>query len=185
MFDLLSRRWWVFGIRGAVAIVFGILTLVWPAITVVVLVMVYGFYAIVDGITHIAAAVGPAGRETRGFMIVGGAISIVAGIIAFSWPGITALALLVVIAIWAIFSGLVEIVAVARLRRGLPGNWTYFVGGGLSVLFGIVLLAWPERGAIALAWFIGLCAIIIGVVLVAISLRLRGARSASGLHGYT
>lgn len=185
MFDLLSRRWWVFAIRGIVAIAFGVLTLVWPAITVLVLVMIYGFYAIVDGVAHLAAAVGPAGRETRGFMIIGGSISVIAGIIAFVWPGITTLVLLTIIAIWAIISGVVEIVAVARLRRGLPGNWSYFAGGGISVILGVLLLAWPGAGAIALAWLIGLFAIMIGVVLLTISLRLRGARSGPGLHSYT
>jgi uncharacterized membrane protein HdeD (DUF308 family) len=185
MFDLLSRRWWVFAIRGAVAIVFGVLTLVWPSITVLVLVMVYGFFAIVDGITHLAAAVGPAGRDARAFMVTGGVISLVAGIIAFAWPHITTLVLLAIIAIWAIVSGVVQIVAVSRLRRGLPGNWTYFASGGLSILFGVLLLVWPGAGAIALAWLIGLFAILIGVVLVAISLRLRGSRPGSaGVHRY-
>jgi uncharacterized membrane protein HdeD (DUF308 family) len=96
-----------------------------------------------------------------------------AGIIAFVWPDITALALLWLIAFWAILTGILEIVAAIRLRRVLNNEWLLAVAGVLSIIFGLILVIWPGSGAVGLVWLIGIYAIVFGVALVALALRLR------------
>jgi uncharacterized membrane protein HdeD (DUF308 family) len=148
-------------VRGVAAVVFGLLALVWPGLTLGVLVLAFGAYALVDGVTAVAAAIAGgadvAGR--RGWVAVEGVIGIVAGIGALVWPGITGAVLLTVIAVWLIAAG------IARTVIGLGAGAR--IAGVVATLFGIVLLAWPAGGALALAWLIGVAAIGFGVSLLA------------------
>ena len=118
------------------------------------------------------------GRElaggSRGWLILEGLLGIAAGIVAIVWPDITALALLWVIAAWAVVTGVLEIVAAIRLRRVLDNEWLLIVAGALSVVFGLILIIWPGSGAIGLVWLIGVYAIAFGIVLLGLALRLRG-----------
>jgi uncharacterized membrane protein HdeD (DUF308 family) len=175
MIEALARNWWVVALRGAAALVFGILALVWPGITVLVLVALFGAYALVDGIFALGTAIFGRGATggSRAWLVVEGVAGIIAGILTFAWPGVTALVLLWLIALWAVVTGVLEIVAAIRLRRELRGEWMLILSGVISVLFGILLMVWPAAGALAVTVLIGLYAIVFGVVLLALSFRLR------------
>src|SRR5918911_1894682 len=114
--DELARHWWVVGLRGLAAILFGILAFAWPGMTLAVLVLLFAAYALVDGVLGLVAAF-RGGAQHRVAMAIEGVVSILAGIAAFVWPGLTALVLLFIIAFWAIVTGVLEIVAAIRLRR--------------------------------------------------------------------
>jgi uncharacterized membrane protein HdeD (DUF308 family) len=183
MLEYLTRHWWSVALRGVLAVAFGVVAWIWPHITLHALVLLYGFYALVDGLLALAALLvgGSLVRERRGWLIVEGVAGIAAGVIAFLWPGITALVLLYLIAAWAIATGVLEIAVAIWLRRELRGEWLLALGGVVSVLFGVFLIARPGEGAIAVVWLIGLFAIVFGVALIGLGLRLR--RAGRGLPG--
>ncbi|MEV7008046.1 HdeD family acid-resistance protein [Streptosporangium sp. NPDC051022] len=174
----LSRTWWVYLVRGVCALLFGLLAIFWPAITVLALVVVFGAYAIVDGVFALFGAGRGAGAGSRGWMIFYGVVSVLTGVVVFIWPGITALVLLLFIAAWFVVTGVLEIVAGIRLRRTVVNEWMFIVGGVLSLLFGILLFLWPAAGALAVVWLIGIMAILYGIALVVLSFRVKalGAR---------
>jgi uncharacterized membrane protein HdeD (DUF308 family) len=185
MLETLSRNWWVVALRGAAAVVFGVLALVWPDVTVAVLVLLFGAYALVDGILALGTAIfgGASASGRRPWLVLEGIAGVVAGIGTFVWPGITALVLLFFIAGWALVTGVLEIVAAVRLRRELHGEWMLALSGVLSVLFGIALIVRPDVGAVAVAWLIGAYAVIFGVVLLAFAVTLRRLVRRGGLAG--
>ncbi|MFI6919867.1 HdeD family acid-resistance protein [Nonomuraea spiralis] len=168
----ISRSWWLLLVRGIAAIIFGVLALIWPGITLLVLVIFFGAYAIVSGVFALFAAFRHETRS-RGWLIFSGVISILAGIAAFVWPGITSLALLYLIAFWAIVSGISEIVAGIQLRKVIDNEWMLIVGGILAVIFGILLLIWPGAGMLSLVWLIGIFAILYGIAMIVLSLRVK------------
>jgi uncharacterized membrane protein HdeD (DUF308 family) len=168
----LPRHWWVVALRGLAAIIFGVLAFIWPGPTLAVLIVLYGAYAIVDGVLALYAAV--RSGDNRWTFVIEGVIGIAAGLVAFVWPGITALALLFVIAAWAILTGIMEAIAGVRLRRAIDNEWMLIIAGLLSVVFGILLIAQPGAGALAIVWLIGVYAVVFGIALLALSWRLRG-----------
>jgi uncharacterized membrane protein HdeD (DUF308 family) len=172
----LSRAWWIMAVRGLAAVIFGVVALIWPEITLLALVLVFGAYVFVDGVFALIAAV--RGRElaggSRGWLVLEGLLGVGAGIVAVLWPDITALALLWVIAFWAVLTGVLEIFAAVRLRRVLNNEWMLVVAGALSIVFGLILIIWPGSGAIGLVWLIGIYAIVFGVVFLVLAFRLRG-----------
>jgi uncharacterized membrane protein HdeD (DUF308 family) len=184
MLDLLTRHWWLLFVRGVLGILFGILALVWPGATIAALVLLFGVYAIVDGVATLYAAITgregadrgrrPASGGHRVWLTIEGLLGIGAGLVAFFWPGITALVLLWVIAFWAILTGVMEVAAAIRLRREMDNEWLLGLAGVASVLFGILLLVLPGAGALALIWLIGVYALVFGVILIVLGLRLRG-----------
>jgi uncharacterized membrane protein HdeD (DUF308 family) len=178
--DELARHWWVLTLRGLVAVLFGLLAFAWPGMTLVVLIVLFGAYAVVDGVLGILAAL-RGDTDHRLAMLLEGVVSVVAGVVAFVWPGLTALVLAYIIAFWAILTGVLEIVAAVRLRRVIHNEWALLVGGALSVLFGVVVAAAPGAGALALVWLIGAYAVVFGIMLIAVSWRLRS--HAQRLHG--
>jgi uncharacterized membrane protein HdeD (DUF308 family) len=185
MLDLLTRHWWLLVVRGVLGILFGILALVWPGATIAALVLLFGVYAIVDGVATLYAAITgregadrgrrPASGGHRVWLAIEGLLGIGAGLVAFFWPGITALVLLWVIAFWAILTGVMEVAAAIRLRKELHNEWLLGLAGVASVLFGMLLLLLPGTGALALIWLIGTYALVFGVILIVLGLRLRGA----------
>ena len=179
---LLSRNWWALALRGLAAILFGILAFAWPGITLFVLVIFFGAYMLVDGIFAIVAAVRAAGEEARWWlMLLEGVLGVVVGLVAFFWPGLTALALLYLIAAWAIVTGIMEIAAAIRLRREVVGEWALILGGAFSVLFGVLLVVIPARaGLLSLTWLIGAYAVVFGILLVVLAFRVRNAPSSAG-----
>jgi len=175
MLDVLSRHWWAVTLRGVAAVLFGLLALIWPGVTVLVLVALFGAYALVDGVIALGTAI-TGGRESRSeriWQIVEGIAGILVGILTFAWPGVTALVLLWLIAFWALVTGILEIVAAIRLRKEIQGEWLLILTGVLSVVFGLLLMIWPAAGAVTVAVLIGIYAIIFGVPLIMLGLRLR------------
>jgi uncharacterized membrane protein HdeD (DUF308 family) len=176
MLDHLAGSWWLLALRGAVSILFGILAFVWPDATVTALVFLFGAYAIVDGVVSLAGAFTRAGLSgfDRFWLVFVGLAGIVAGILAFVWPGITALVLLYVIAFWAIFIGAMQIAAAIRLRREIDNEWWLILGGAAAVLFGVIALVAPGAGVLSLLWLIATYAIVFGVAMLLLAFRLRG-----------
>ncbi len=170
--DQLARHWWVIGLRGLAAILFGVLAFVWPGMTLAVLVLLFGAYALVDGVLTLVAAF-RGGVQHRIVMLVEGVVSVLAGLAAFVWPGLTALVLLYIIAFWAIVTGVLEIVAAIRVRRAISNELGLVIGGVLSVVFGVVLLIAPGAGALAVIFLIGAYAVVFGIALLGLAWRLR------------
>lgn len=171
---LISRNWWMLALRGLVAVLFGVFAFAWPKMALLTLVMLFGTYALVDGILALVTAFrAPKGYPRFGRLIFHGVLGIVAGVLAFAWPGITAMALLFMIAGWAILTGLMEITEAVELRKVLAHEWMLIAAGIVSVLFGIALLARPVVGALAVLWLIGAFAIVFGLLCLALSFRVR------------
>jgi uncharacterized membrane protein HdeD (DUF308 family) len=170
----LARNWWALALRGAAAIIFGIIALFWPPAAVAALVAVFGAYALVDGIFNLVAAV-RAGREGQrwGVLVFEGIVSVLVGVLTLFYPGVTALALVLFVGAWSLVTGVAEIVAAIKLRRFIEGEWLLALSGILSVAFGILLFISPMIGAIAIAIWIGAYAVVFGALLVGLALRLR------------
>lgn len=169
-----AGSWWIVLLRGIAAILFGIAAFVWPALTLTLLVLIYGIYALVDGvIALLAAATGRAKAIPRWWLVAVGVLGIITGAITLLWPGITALVLAIFIGAWALAHGVLEIVAAFTLRREIGIEWWLVAAGALSVLFGVLVLMAPGAGALALIWTIGAYSIAFGALLIGCSLRLR------------
>ncbi len=174
MLTLLTMNWWALAIRGVFAVLFGVLAFVWPGLTLTVLVLLFGAYAIADGLFAIVAALSSSDRAARWWtLLLQGVLGVIAGLVTFLWPGITTLFLLYLIAFWAIFTGGFQIAAAIRLRKELTGEWLLALGGAASIAFGVLLLLFPGAGALAVVWWIGAYAIVFGVLLLTLALRLR------------
>ena len=172
MIDALTRRWWVFLIRGLAAIVFGILALVWPGIALGALTILFGAYAFVDGIFALAAAVsGIAGSRWWVFLIEG-IVGLVVAFFVLTEPVLSAISLVYVVAIWAVLTGVIEIVAGIQLHDVIPNEWLYVLAGVISIAFGIWVLRDPSSGALAVVWLIAYYAIVFGILQLAVSYRL-------------
>ncbi|MGD0750941.1 MAG: HdeD family acid-resistance protein [Anaerolineales bacterium] len=169
-----KRNWWVVLLRGAVAILFGALALVWPGLTLEILVLFFGAYVLVDGIFAIIAAfTHRAGHDRWWVLLLEGLVGIAAGVITFIIPGAATLALLYLIALWAIVTGLLEIVAALGLRKEIQGEWLLAISGIVSLILGVLLLIFPSAGEVTIIWLIGVYAILFGAVLLGLGLRLR------------
>jgi uncharacterized membrane protein HdeD (DUF308 family) len=178
MFDMMTRTWWAVALRGAVAVIFGLLALIWPGITLLALVILFGAYAFTDGAFALGSAFfgENADGRSRAWLAVQGVAGIVLGLVAFFWPDVTALVLLYVIAAWAIVTGVLGVIAAIRLRKEIRGEWLMALSGVLSVVFGLLLAIWPGAGALTLVLFIGAFALLFGAVLIGLGLRLRHLR---------
>ncbi|MHB8592187.1 MAG: HdeD family acid-resistance protein [Vulcanimicrobiaceae bacterium] len=176
MLQVLARNWWALLVRGIAAILFGILAFALPGTTLFVLVMLFGAYALVDGVFAFVAAVRAAEAHTRFWpLAVEGIVGSVIGLATFFYPGITAMALLFLIAAWAVLTGILEIAAALQLRRELAGEIWLVVSGVLSIAFGILIVAFPGGGVLAVLWILAVYAILFGAALVALGLRLRSS----------
>jgi uncharacterized membrane protein HdeD (DUF308 family) len=174
--DTLALKWWTLVVRGVVAIAFGLLTFFRPGLSLLALVFAFGAYSLADGFMNLVLAV-RRGRNGRhwGALVFGGVAGIAAGLVTFFWPGISALALLMVIAAWAIVIGVAEIAAAVRLRKVIKREWILALAGILSIAFGVLLLLFPGAGALAFVLWIGAYAMISGVLLIALGLRVRSS----------
>lgn len=165
----LSRHWWVVALRGILAILFGIGCLIWPGIALLSLVFLFGAYAGLDGIFMLFTGI----TRRSWLTIIEGIIGIIAAIVTFVWPGMTALVLLYIIAFWGIFTGVMEIAASIRLRERITNEWFYIAQGALSIIFGLILFGLPIVGALTLVWLIGIYGIIFGILILLLSIRLQ------------
>jgi uncharacterized membrane protein HdeD (DUF308 family) len=170
----LPDLFWTTMVRGGLAIVFGVLALVWPAITVLVLALMFGIYALVNGVGTIIAAMRGDQLFHRWLVALSGLISIAGGLVVLLWPGITVLALTLLVGVWALVGGVSEIVTAIRPRRVVNHRVFLIVTGVLSAIAGALLVWHPLAGALGIAIVLGCYAIVYGVALMAVGVWLRG-----------
>ncbi len=170
----IANAWWSLVVRGLIAIVLGVAAFTWPGITLGVLILLFGAYAFIDGVMSLADAwQASKARERWGALLLKGLAGIAAAIITVAWPAITALALVYVIAAWAVVTGAFEIAAAIRLRKFIRGEWLLALSGVASIAFGTLLIAIPLAGALAIALWVGAYAVIFGALLVGLGLKMR------------
>ena len=170
----LAENWWLLLLRGLAAIAFGVIAFLWPGITLVALTYLFGIYAIVDGVVAIWAAFNlPGEAGPRWWLGLSGVVSILAGIAAFVYTGMTALVLLVFIAVWAIIIGVLQLYAAIQLWKVIDNDWWLILSGLLSIAFGAVLIAWPSTGALALIWTIAWFALFFGCLFIGLAFELK------------
>jgi uncharacterized membrane protein HdeD (DUF308 family) len=170
-----APSWWSLALRGLVAVLFGLAALFWPGLVLEVLILLLGAYALVDGILAVVAAFGSSGRGMRRpLLLLEGVIGILFGIVTLFWPGLTALALLYVVAFWAVFRGIARIVMAIMLRREIENEWSIALSGVLSVILGIIMILLPGAGLLAYTWLIGILALAVGIALIYYAFRVGG-----------
>lgn len=176
--DQIGRHWGWVALRGVVAILFGLMAMFMPAITLSALVLVWGAFALADGVLALIAGIRIRERgKPLWALIIVGLLGVAAGIVTFLWPGLTALILLYIIAIWALVTGVFQIVAAIRFRKEIRNEWFLALSGLVSILFGAMLVLQPGAGALALVWVIGIYAVFFGILLLVFSLRLKQHRA--------
>src|SRR5262245_832422 len=173
LLHMLAKNWWLLLLRGLVAILFGVLTFLWPGATLITLVLLYGAYALVDGVLALAAAIKGGAMAPRWWLAIVGFLGIAAGLLTLLWPGVTAFVLLFFIGTWAAAVGVMQIIGAIRLRKEIDNEWLLIAGGLLSVIFGAMVVFAPGAGALALIFVIGAYVFLYGVLLLSFSLRLR------------
>jgi len=179
----LARNWWAVLLRGVAGIVFGIATFFAPVISLAALVLLFGAYALVDGVLALVSALrNRTTNEGWWVLLLEGIVGVVAGVVTFVWPGITALALLYVIAAWALVTGALEIAAAVRLRKVIEHEWLLVLSGIASIALGALLALFPGPGALAVVIFIGAYALGFGALLVALGFRLRSWERSGGVQ---
>jgi uncharacterized membrane protein HdeD (DUF308 family) len=174
--EVLAERWWVVGLRGIFGIIFGLICLLVPAAAILGLVLLFSAYMLVDGGLAIYSAIKAAQNGDRwGLLILEGIVDIAAGVVAFLWPAITAVAFVLLIAVWALVSGALMLVAAFRLNID-HGRWWLALGGIASIIFGVVLIIAPVVGAVVLTWWLGAYALVFGVLLLVLAFQLHSRR---------
>lgn len=168
--------WWLLAVRGLLAVLFGLAALLWPGLTLLALVLLFGAYALIDGVVAVIVSV----QERRVFarwwvLLLEGLVGIAAGVLTFVWPAITALVLLYLIAGWAIVTGLLELAVAFSGRLPLALEWALALAGILSVLVGVLLAIQPGVGLLSLVWLIGVYAIVFGILLIIHAFQFRRA----------
>ena len=172
--QVILRNWWMLALRGLLAIIFGLIALFFPGIALFAFIFVFAAYAIIDGIVAVIVAVRERGSLSRwGWVLFEGILSILAGILAFAYPGITALVLLYIVAVWAIVTGIMEIVAAFVLREYVSREWALALAGILSIVFGIILFVRPGVGLLSILWLVGIYGIVFGVLFIIRAFQLR------------
>jgi uncharacterized membrane protein HdeD (DUF308 family) len=169
MNNILSQNWWVIALRGLFAILFGVLAFMLPGVTLRVLILFFGVFALVDGIWAVVHGIGQKWLT----LFLEGLIGIAAGVFTFFWPGITGLALIYIIAFWAVITGVLEIGTAIKLRKAMKGEWLMALGGIISIIFGVFVVTYPRSGALAIIWVIGTYAIVFGVLFMILAFRFR------------
>jgi len=177
MLEKMTHNWWLYAVRGLVAVIFGILAFTRPEQALQALVLVFGAYALVDGIFAMVAGIAFHRYFERWWaVLLEGVAGVVIGLLTFFWPNVTALALLFFIAAWAFITGIFEIVAAIQLRRVIKGEWMLILGGLLSILFGVLMIVFPVAGAVSVVWVIGIYAVIFGISEMIFAFRLNSLR---------
>jgi uncharacterized membrane protein HdeD (DUF308 family) len=174
---LMGRAWWLVLLRGLAAILFGILALLWPHLTLFTLVILYAVYALSDGVFALVAAVRGGGLAPRWWLALVGVANLAAGGAALAWPKITAILLIILIGALAVARGLLEIAGAIQMRKVIDNEWMLILSGAVSVLFGLGVMIAPKAGALALIWVIAIWAVVFGVLAVGFALRLRRLRA--------
>lgn len=173
--NFMETNWWMLMFRGLAALFFGMLALFMPGITLLTLIMLFAIYAFVDGAINVATALQNRDTYQRWWVtMLQGSFSILAGIVTVLWPRLTGLTLLYLIAIWALMTGVFEVIAAFELRKAIDNEWILGLSGILSIAFGSMMLFSPFSGAVAVVWIIGIYAMLFGAMQVSLAFRLRG-----------
>jgi uncharacterized membrane protein HdeD (DUF308 family) len=181
MFNLMTQNWWAIALRGLVAALFGIATFMWPGITLWVLAPLFGAYALINGIFAVIEAFGrDVSRERWPPLLFEGVVGILIGVVTLTWPGLTAMGLLYLIAFWAIVTGVFEIITAISLRHEIRGEWIMALIAILSMAFGFLLVAFPATGALSVILIIGAFAFATGALMIALAFKLRSMRRPGG-----
>lgn len=177
----IARGAWIWAvIRGVLAIIFGIIALVAPLTTAAALALVIGIFAIVDGIVDLVDAIRHRGTSGVGFRVFLGVVSLIFGLIILIWPGKTLAFMVILVAIWSIVIGILQIIASVGIRKDSGSAWIWgVVSGALGVIFGVLVLLWPGIGLVSLIWLIGIWAIVFGLALIVLGLQVRKASKAA------
>jgi uncharacterized membrane protein HdeD (DUF308 family) len=173
--QILSRYWWMTLVRGVIWILFGVFVIAQPVLSLVTLTLLFGIFALADGIGNVVSAIG--GRrehENWWVLLLAGLCGVGVGVLTFSSPGVTALVLLFYVAVWAIATGLLELVAAIRLRKEIEGEFWLGLSGLVSIAFGVFLMARPGEGALSVLWLIGGYSVALGVILIGLAVKVRG-----------
>ena len=178
-----ARHWWALGLRGLCILVFGILALAWPGISFGVLVFLFGAVALAAGTFTLVSATRQVDRRHRARLAIQGMVSIVIGGLTFSWPGITAVVLLILIAIWALVTGSFEIGAAFRQSANVGNKWTHVVTGSISVVLGLILIVLSTIGVAEAVLLIGIYALVIGIWFIILALIMRKKQNSAQIHG--
>lgn len=174
MLSLLAHNWWAVALRGVIGILFGVLAIALPGVTLGALILLWGIYAVADGIFAIVSGVRAARRHERwAVLIVEGIAGMMAGVIAVFLPAAAAVAFIYLFALWAFVTGVIEIAAAIRLRREIQGEWLLGLTGVLSILLAVYVAVFPGLGLLGLIWTLGVYAIVIGIAMIALGFRLR------------
>jgi uncharacterized membrane protein HdeD (DUF308 family) len=179
MFEVLTRRWWIFLVRGIAAVVFGILALSWPGAALVALTVLFGAYAFVDGLLALFAAASGADRSRWWIFLIEGLVGLIVAFFVATEPVLSAISLLWVIAFWAIVTGVMEIIAGVQMRDHVKSEVLYIIAGVLSVALGIWIMRDPAAGVVAVAWIIAYYAILFGILQIGLAFRLRHVHAGS------
>jgi uncharacterized membrane protein HdeD (DUF308 family) len=178
MVRTLSQNWWLVVLRGVLAILFGMAAFAWPGITLLTLVLFFGVYAMIDGVIAIVTGLSRTRETPRWWMfLLEGLLNIAAGIVALLMPGLATLVLIYILASWAVITGILEIAAAIRLRHEITNEWFLALGGVLSIGLGILLFLQPAAGSLAIVWTIAAYAVLFGILLVILGVRLRNWRA--------
>jgi uncharacterized membrane protein HdeD (DUF308 family) len=176
MSALLAQNWWAIALRGVFAILFALIAFFWPGAAILSFVLFFSAYMLVDGIVGIVAAVRAASNHQRwGLLVLEGVVDILAGIVAFAWPGLTVVFFITLMAVWSLITGILMIVAAFKLDPAYGRGWLIF-SGIVSVLFGVALLIAPLVGAVVLTWWLGAYALVFGITLIALAFKLKGRK---------
>jgi len=183
MRDLLTRSWWMLALRGIVAILFGILALIWPGLTLLWLVALFAAFALLAGAASAMAALRARDHPGWGLALLFGIVSAIAGVLAIAYPGITALTLILLMGANALVTGMIDMVMAFRLRRQMRNEWLLVAAGLVSIVFGAVVMVFPAAGALALVWFVSFYATLTGVLLLILAFRARRWHAGEMLAG--
>ncbi len=174
MFRIYGKYWWLFLFRGVLATIFGLVALFLPGITLKVMTILLGAFLVVDGLTSFLVSVRGRGKGLHGgALLLEGLAGIIVGVLTFIWPGITVLALVLIVGFWAMVTGVLEIIAAVALRHEIEGEWLLGLSGIVSILFSAILFVQPGVGAVAIIWMIGVYALVFGLAMIFLGLRLR------------
>jgi uncharacterized membrane protein HdeD (DUF308 family) len=184
MIELFLRSWWMLALRGVIALLFGVLALMWPGITLLWLVALYAAYALLTGAVSVYASVKNRHSDEKWWLILLlGLVSISAGVIAVLYPGLTALVLVLVMGANALITGVLDIAIAIRLRKAINNEWLLILSGSASIIFGVLVLLFPGAGALTLVWLISFYAVLTGVLLLALAFRVRAWTRTGGYAG--
>jgi uncharacterized membrane protein HdeD (DUF308 family) len=178
----MAKRWWVHLLRGLAAIGFGVLAFLWPGQTLVTLVFIYGAFALLDGVLALIGGLLDRGRTSSTWLLVlTGILGVAAGALTLMWPGLVVTGLVIYVGAWAILRGIIDMIQSIQLRKETADAWPLLVSGLLSIAFGVLIFMAPKLGLAVIVWPVAALAVLAGIMLVGLALRLRGLRS-DGAH---